>query len=228
MFGVQSSLFVEISTLVIFGLTLILAAFLTKRYTKSRTINYLFWGLGLWFFAVGVILETIFAAGVYNEILIGLYLFIVALLVNLLALGSIQQVQIRNARLAYYVYTIITLFVLALSLAFTTIGNLLKQHVVAGLLPLLPTITSSFITFPAAIIIVWTAAGAYLKTKNLKLLSIIAGVVVVSAAGGLYIAAFPVFLYYSEFIGIVLLWYGFFGTGKPSSKKTKTRSKLRK
>ena len=46
------------------------------------------------------------------------------------------------------------------------------------------------------------------------MLSIIAGVVVVSIAGGLYIAAVPVFLYYSEFVGIILLWFGFFSFKK--------------
>jgi hypothetical protein len=34
--------------------------------------------------------------------------------------------------------------------------------------------------------------------------------VVVSVAGSLYLVQFPAFLYYSEFIGILLLWLGFF------------------
>lgn len=42
------------------------------------------------------------------------------------------------------------------------------------------------------------------------MLSIIAGVVIVSIAGSLFIAQFPAFLYYSEFIGILLLCLGFF------------------
>ncbi len=46
-------------------------------------------------------------------------------------------------------------------------------------------------------------------TASKKMLSIIAGVIIVSIAGSLYIVHFPAFLYYSEFIGISLLWFGF-------------------
>jgi hypothetical protein len=65
------------------------------------------------------------------------------------------------------------------------------------------------VTFPAAIILILIAALSYRKTRNPKLISIIIGVVVVSVAGTLYIVQFPAFLYYAEFIGILLLWIGF-------------------
>ncbi len=70
-------------------------------------------------------------------------------------------------------------------------------------------VSSSFVSFPAAFFIILIAALSYKKSRNIKLLSIIAGVIVVSIAGTLYIAAIPVFLYYAEFIGILLLWIGF-------------------
>ena len=57
------------------------------------------------------------------------------------------------------------------------------------------------------------AAISYKRTRSKKMLSIIAGVIVVSIAGTLYIASFPEFLYFSEFIGILLLWAGFFDAG---------------
>lgn len=47
-------------------------------------------------------------------------------------------------------------------------------------------------------------------TWNPKMLATIAGVVIVAIAGSLYIAQFPAFPYYSEFIGILLLWLLFF------------------
>ncbi len=64
-------------------------------------------------------------------------------------------------------------------------------------------------TFPAAILLILIAAISYKKKRNYKMLSIIIGVIIVAMAGTLYIVEIPVFLYYSEFIGILLLWYGF-------------------
>ncbi|MDE1870492.1 MAG: hypothetical protein KGH71_05965, partial [Candidatus Micrarchaeota archaeon] len=65
-------------------------------------------------------------------------------------------------------------------------------------------------TFPAATVLVIVAAMGYRRTRSLKMVSIIAGVVVVSVAGTLYIASFPSFLYYAEFAGMLLLWMGFY------------------
>jgi hypothetical protein len=85
----------------------------------------------------------------------------------------------------------------------------ITNHIVFGALPIFIVITSSIVTFPAAAILIAIAAISYLHRHSAKMLSIIAGVVVVSVAGTLYIAAIPAFLYYSEFIGILLLWLGF-------------------
>ena len=76
--------------------------------------------------------------------------------------------------------------------------------------PLLVTVFSTLITIPASIVLLAVAILGYLKTKNKKMLSIIAGVVFVVIAGTLYIVSFPALLYISEFVGILLLWYGFY------------------
>ncbi|MEM3426614.1 MAG: hypothetical protein QXI42_12560 [Thermoproteota archaeon] len=68
-------------------------------------------------------------------------------------------------------------------------------------------------TFPAAAVIIIFAALSYRQRHSLKMLSIIAGIIIVSIAGTLYIASFPEFLYYSEFICILFLWLGFFNFG---------------
>ena len=90
----------------------------------------------------------------------------------------------------------------------------MQNYVVAGAPPISVIVTSSIATFPAAIVIIWVAAASYIQKRNVKMLSIIAGVIVVSIAGTLYIASFPAFLYYSEFFGILLLWLGFFDFSK--------------
>ncbi len=198
------------STVVIFILSSVLAAYMTKDYLRKKTLSPLFWSIGLWLFALGVALESFFAAGVYSEFLIGMYLFIVAALVNSLAIGSIMLIKNKAIKTIYYIFSVVSLAFLLISVFTSRIGNVMITYVVAGVLPLSVITSSSLVTGPAAVILVVVALKSYLSTKDKKMLSIIAGVVVVSVAGGLYIAAFPAFLYYSEFIGVLLLWIGFF------------------
>ena len=204
-----SQAFVEFSTLLILVLTLGLAIIMSYRYVRKRSKPLLYWSTGMWFFVIGVLLEVIFAFGIYSEFLIALYLFVVAMVVESLAIGSMQLIKSIKLKSSYYLYSIITTVLLAYSLYASNIGNVITNHIVFGVLPIFIVITSSIVTFPAAAILIAIAAISYLHRHSAKMLSIIAGVVVVSVAGTLYIAAIPAFLYYSEFIGILLLWLGF-------------------
>ncbi|MCL5122846.1 MAG: hypothetical protein M1279_02665 [Candidatus Marsarchaeota archaeon] len=204
-----SQAFVEFSTLLILVLTLGLAIIMSYRYVRKHSKPLLYWSTGMWFFAIGVFLEVIFAFGIYSEFLIALYLFVVVMVVESLAIGSIQLIKSVKLKSSYYFYSIITTVLLAYSLYASNIGNVITNHIVFGALPIFIVITSSIVTFPAAAILIAIAAISYLHRHSAKMLSIIAGVVVVSVAGTLYIAAIPAFLYYSEFIGILLLWLGF-------------------
>ena len=204
-----SQAFVEFSTLLILALTLGLAIIMSYRYVRKHSKPLLYWSTGMWFFAIGVFLEVIFAFGIYSEFLIALYLFIVVMVVESLAIGSMQLIKSIKLKSSYYIYSIITTVLLAYSLYASNIGNVITNHIVFGALPIFIVITSSIVTFPAAAILIAIAAISYLHRHSAKMLGIIAGVVVVSIAGTLYIAAIPAFLYYSEFIGILLLWLGF-------------------
>jgi len=112
--------------------------------------------------------------------------------------------------MTYYAYSAFSTLALLVSLIYTEIGNILTEGVVYGPLPTLVIITSSLVTFPASAILIIVAAFSYYKGHDRRMLSIILGTIIVSVAGTLYIAQFPAFLYYAEFIGIVLLWLGFF------------------
>ena len=204
-----SQAFVEFSTLLILALTLGLAIIMSYRYIHKHSKPLLYWSTGMWFFVIGVLLEVIFAFGIYSEFLIALYLFVVVMVVESLAIGSMQLIKSIKLKSSYYLYSIITTVLLAYSLYASNIGNVITNHIVFGVLPIFIVITSSIVTFPAAAILIAIAAISYLHRHSAKMLGIIAGVVVVSIAGTLYIAAIPAFLYYSEFIGILLLWLGF-------------------
>ncbi len=216
---------VELSTIIIFLLSAVLAVYLTRNYLRTKALSLFFWSAGLWLFSLGVVLEIIFAFGVYSEFLIAAYLFVVALLVNSLALGSMALLKNRKLKWSYYIFSLVTEGALVYAVAVSNIGNILFNYVVWDNIPLLIVLVSLVITFVAAIILVVIAALTYLRTKNLKMLSIIAGVIVVTIAGTLYIVQIPVFLYYSEFIGIVLLWFGFFSFKSPKQKASANRSR---
>ena len=51
---------------------------------------------------------------------------------------------------------------------------------------------------------------SFKKNKDYRNIVIVAGVLEVSVAGTLYIVSFPSLLYAAEFLGIVLLWIGFY------------------
>ena len=204
-----SQLSVEVTTVVTLLLTIFLAAVMTKRYMKRKSVSLMYWSTAIWIFALGVFIEIVFAYGIYSQDLIRSYLFLVAVLVELLALGSMQLAKNRNAKKVYNVFVILSTMLLAYSLMISNIGNIITDYVVFGLLPISVVITSSIITFPAAIILIAVAMKSYIVKRSSKLLSIIAGVIIVSIAGTLYIVQYPAFLYIAEFVGILALWYGF-------------------
>lgn len=203
------SYFVAGSAALILILTVVLAALITRRYISSRQAQYAFWSIGLWLFAFGVLLEVLFAIGIYGSAMADAYFLSVALLVEFLAMGSVSMTKSRKTRYTYAAYSAIAGAAVLYSLISSHLGDVVINHVVFGVLPISVVISSSAATFPAAAILIALAALSYIKRRSSKMLSIIAGVVVVSVAGTLYIAEFPAFLYYSEFIGILLLWLGF-------------------
>ncbi|EEZ92941.1 MAG: conserved hypothetical membrane protein [Candidatus Parvarchaeum acidiphilum ARMAN-4] len=205
----SSELFVEFSTILIFLLTIPLAALMTYKFFKKKGKSQLAWSIGLWLFGVGVLLEILFSFDFYNAFLIKFYLGSVAFLVSFLAFGSAGLLKNKKVFNYYGIFFILSGIFVIYSLVVSTIGNVLTNYVVFGVLPLLVVISSSVMTFPAAGMLIAVAVISYRKTSNKKMLSIIAGVIIVSVAGSLYIAHFPTFLYYSEFIGILLLWLGF-------------------
>lgn len=218
-FSLETQATAIVSTALIMVLSAILAYFMTSKYFSARNKSMVFWSIGLWLFTVGVLEEILFASGVYSQLLIKSYLAIVAILVQFLAMGSLSLVPSKKIQNAYLVYSVAAFVFLVYSLGVTGIGNIISSSVVFGPLPLLVILSSSLITFPAAVILLITAAVTYRRTRSNKMLSIIAGVIIVSVAGTLYIAKFPAFLYLAEFIGILLLWLGFFDFKSRSQPK---------
>jgi hypothetical protein len=197
------------ATVFIFLASSLLSVLLTINFLRKSLTSYIFWSTGMWLFALASFLEILFSVGIYTISLIDAYLFSVAVLVQFLSMGSLALTKKETIFKAYAGYSIAADALLAVALAVYPVGYILTNGVVFGLLPLFVTIVSSIITFPAAVILIVVGALSYRKRRDTKMLSIIAGTIVVSIAGTLYIAKYPAFLYYAEFLGIVLLWTGF-------------------
>lgn len=212
-----------VTTVVILILSAALAALLTKKYLKTKSRAHLYWSIGLWLFAVGVLQEVAFALNYYPEWLIDAYLLIVVVLVEFLALGSMELTKtpwLKKAFGAFVIlatlYTVYTLVTSNTALvqnpylsADSTLGPPITDYVFTGPIPLSVAVSSSIATFAAAIVLAVVALKSYIKTRNKKLLSIVVGVVVVSVAGTLWLVEYPALLYIAEFVGILLLWIGF-------------------
>jgi hypothetical protein len=204
----SAQLIVVVGTLLITLLTIPLAAYLTLNYLKKKQTPHLYFSLGLWAFAVAAFEEVLFAFNIYSQFLINSYLFLVAMVVLLLSLGSVMLLKSEWIKKYYAIFAVAATIILLAALAATYEGNLLEYYVV-WILPSIPVIVaSSIITYPASAALILTSIKGYLKTRSVKPLFIIAGVIEIAVCGTLYIVSFPLFLYISEFFGIILLWLG--------------------
>ena len=191
----------------------ILAILITRTYLRNRKQSHLFWALGLWAFALSDFLEFLFALDVYSTLMMAFYLFIIMFLVQLLSLGSIQLVKSGWIRKIYYAYTAVVAVLVLYSIAAAPVTNLVNNYVVTGQPSNFVIETSSLATFAGLIVIVGVAGISYIRTRSKKMLSIIAGMVIIGVAGTLYIASFPSFLYLAELFGVFFIFYGFYDTG---------------
>lgn len=196
-------------TSVTFVLSLVLAFVMTSKARRSQQSSQMFWAIGLWIFAISVLIEIVIAAGLYAGLLEKAYLVLVAVLVEVLALGSMQLVRSRVLRFSYYGFFALSTGYLFYGTAVSDVGNLVSNYIISGLPPLPIILASIAITVPATAVLIAVAAINFARTRRKKMLSIIAGIALVAAAGSLYIAQFPSLLYIAEFVGILLLWIGF-------------------
>jgi uncharacterized membrane protein len=129
-------------------------------------------------------------------------------LVELLAIGSVQIFNNKLIKNAYYVYAFAVTLVSILLISINKMPNPVVNYVISGMPSQSVILISSIATSVAVIIILAGAILSYMKTKKIKILSIIIGVILFSIAGTLYIVSFPELLYYGELIAVIFLWLG--------------------
>ena len=203
------------TALILISLALLTGALATlavrglARFRRSGVRVQLWWALGLALAAAAMAVETIVYAGVVSEGLLAVYVFLSAALVGVLSLGAVRVFRRPRIEPVYAVYILATSVLLAIACAVTPLpGSMVTNGIITGDPPLLLIAISTLITGPATIVLLASAASSLRRARDWRTLLMIAGALVLGAGGTLYIASFPVALYYAEFLGIVLLFAG--------------------
>ena len=201
---------VGISLFLLAFVTLLLSVIVMRKY-RGGLNSYLWWGSGIFLGFVTIVQETFIYFGYWSQLLIQSYIFMVALLVALLSIGSVNLMKSGWVRATWLGYMILMTIATAYFAFTTTVSqSVVTKGVILGALPIYDIIFSTLVTAPAATAVIVLALYSTYKTKKLGTLFIAAGGIVISIAGTLFILrSFPVTLYYSEFVGVFLLFIGF-------------------
>ncbi len=209
------NIFIGLSIAALSLVSLLLSLMLFKKY-RIKT-SYAFWGMGVFLVFVTIMQEAIIYFGYWSEFFIQTYIFLIALLVGLISIGSVLLLKSKIYRYIWIVYvTLASLVTFYYSYTLLVPQSIVVNGVIINnvVLPVMDVVASSLLTIPAACVIIILALASFIKNKSYQPLLIALGVVIITIAGTLYIVNFPVLLYYAQFIGIVVLFFGFISLPK--------------
>jgi hypothetical protein len=179
------------------------------RYFRTRVLVQVWWAGGLALATGAMAVETTVYAGFLNEPLLQAYVFMSGALVGILSIGATRVLRRPRLEAAYSLYTLVACAALgAFSFETPMPLSMVTQGIITGDPPLTLLIISSLVTGPATVVLLASSASSLRRSRDWRTLLLVAGALVLGAGGTLYIASFPVALYYAEFIGIVLLFIG--------------------
>jgi hypothetical protein len=187
----------------------ILSARAFVRFYRTRVRVQVWWAGGLALATAAMAVETIVYLGFLNEPLLQAYVFFSGALVGILSIGATRVLRRPRLELGYSIYTLFACGLLGV-VSFTNVMplSMVTQGIITGDPPLILLIISSLVTGPATVVLLASSASSLRRSHDWRTLLLVAGALVLGAGGTLYIASFPVALYYAEFIGIVLLFAG--------------------
>jgi hypothetical protein len=180
-----------------------------RRFFTTRVLVQVWWAGGLALATGAMAVETVVYAGFLNEPLLQAYVFLSGALVGILSIGATRVLRRPRLELGYSLYTMIACGLLGVfSFATPMPLSMVTQGIITGDPPLILLIISSLVTGPATVVLLASSVSSLRRSRDWRTLMLVAGALVLGGGGTLYIASFPVALYYAEFIGIVLLFIG--------------------
>lgn len=179
------------------------------KFASLRSVPQLMWGTGLAFGAAAMAVETAVYFGYVTEPLLQAYVFFSAAIVGVLSLGATRVLRNPKFERIYLWYTVAACAAVGLASFATPLSlSMVSQGVIASDPPLILLVLSTLVTGPATVVLLGSAVQGLRRSRRWQTLLLVAGALVLGAGGTLYIASFPVALYYAEFIGIGLLFLG--------------------
>ncbi len=180
-----------------------------RHYSQTRVRAQLMWGVGLAFAAAAMGLEAAVYFGVVATVLLQAYVFLSAAIVGVLSLGATRVLRRPRVERVYSWYIGVTCAVVAVvSFATPLPPTMVTDGIITGDPPFLLILLSTLVTAPATLVLLTASAVSLRRDRRWQTLLMIAGALILGAGGTLYIASFPVALYYAEFLGIICLFLG--------------------
>ncbi len=180
-----------------------------RRFLSARDPHQLMWAVGLSLATAATVVELAAYVGIVSSLLLQAYVFFSAAIVGVLSLGTLRAFHRELWKRAYLGYALASLALVAV-VSFTTPlpTSMVRDGVISGNPPLSLLVLSSLVTVPATVVLLTACALSLRRNFRWKGLCMLGGAAVLGAGGAFYIASFPVMLYYAEFVGIVLLFFG--------------------
>jgi hypothetical protein len=188
------------------------------HFARSRLRTQLMWASGLALATAAMVLEAVVYVGVVSSLLLEAYVFLSAAIVGVLSLGATRILQSPRIERLYSGYILLTCGIVAAASFVTPLSDsMVTGGIITGNPPVDLLVLSSLVTVPATVVLLSASYLSLRKSWRWQTLLMVAGAVILGAGGTLYIASFPVALYYAEFIGIFLLFLGLVSMPQPAS-----------
>lgn len=180
-----------------------------RKFLDLRSMPQVMWGTGLAFGSAAMVVETVVYFGYASVPLLQAYVFFSAAIVGVLSLGATRVLRNPRFEAIYLWYTLAGCVAVGAASFLTPLSlGMVSQGVIAADPPLLLLVLSTLVTGPATVVLVGSAIQGLRRSRKWQTMLMVAGALVLGGGGTLYIASFPVALYYAEFIGIGLLFLG--------------------
>ena len=188
------------------------------RAWRTRKLAQAMWGIGMGLGAAAMAIELAAYVGIVTETLLQSYVFLSAGIVGVLSLGAAGSLRRPRLARAFAAFEVVALGATAAA-SFTTRlpFSMVAQGIIVGDPPVALLVLSSIVTVPATVVLLGTAFVSLRRSFRWSHVTMVAGACVLGAGGALYIASFPVMLYYAEFVGIVMLFVGLVNLPKVAS-----------
>lgn len=215
--GIESDL-IALSLVLLTALLFVLSMRALARYGQTRSRAQLMWGGGLACATAAMAVEALVYLGIVSSPILEVYVFLSAAIVGILSLGATKILRSPRVERAYTGFILFTSAIVALACALTPLpASMVSGGIITGNPPLLLILLSSLVTVPATVVLLTATVLSLRRSWRWQTMLMAAGAIILGAGGTLYIASFPIALYYAEFVGILLLFLGLLSLPQPAA-----------